>query len=397
MQRIEYIPNFKKDYVDVTFEFEGSVLYAKSMVGKFSLRFAGASDLKRQGGGCPVMTSDDNRASVQNWLNLHNPNLEMKDTNTNFLFLQMNYFICSTVVAYFQSGLKEVTESKEERTLKLKPDFFNTVREEENKYRVAHMYDGWDLVSMTESEYRQLLWYVYVNNQEEVFKNGIVDHSLAKVILPRFAFRVESENTDGLISVYYYNQIGSRLHITVDKENIKKKAGANVEFDVIEKMDKTDNGKYEKRLTIAPDSKLTEANIPWLDTFINGEGDKKMTVFQSILECFFAVQDFLSLPTSKMSMDVEERICETSSVSKKHKAPEERHVVRFFRKYTLKKGWLEDAGTKRKPTVYTCEAWGVKGHYRHLKDGRSIFVNAYVKGKNKSKYVGKEYLIRSPL
>ena len=350
------------------------------------------------------MTSDDNRASVQNWLNLHNPNLEMKDTNTNFLFLQMNYFICSTVVAYFQSGLKEVTESKEERTLKLKPDFFNTVREEENKYRVAHMYDGWDLVSMTESEYRQLLWYVYVNNQEEVFKNGIVDHSLAKVILPRFAFRVESENTDGLISVYYYNQIGSRLHITVDKENIKKKAGANVEFDVIEKMDKTDNGKYEKRLTIAPVTSILNGEYGIKDVSLSvpsiigaGGVERRLAVFQSILECFFAVQDFLSLPTSKMSMDVEERICETSSVSKKHKAPEERHVVRFFRKYTLKKGWLEDAGTKRKPTVYTCEAWGVKGHYRHLKDGRSIFVNAYVKGKNKSKYVGKEYLIRSPL
>ena len=38
-----------------------------------------------------------------------------------------------------------------------------------------------------------------------------------------------------------------------------------------------------------------------------------------------------------------------------------------------------------------CPAWGVRGHYRHYKDGRSVYVRPCVKGPDRSQYRGREY------
>lgn len=40
-----------------------------------------------------------------------------------------------------------------------------------------------------------------------------------------------------------------------------------------------------------------------------------------------------------------------------------------------------------------CPAWGVRGHYRHYKDGKTIFIREYIKGKDKSQYTGREYAL----
>lgn len=45
---------------------------------------------------------------------------------------------------------------------------------------------------------------------------------------------------------------------------------------------------------------------------------------------------------------------------------------------------------------FSCPAWGVRGHYRHLKNGKVIFVRPFVKGKeraNAGAYKEKEYRI----
>ena len=38
-----------------------------------------------------------------------------------------------------------------------------------------------------------------------------------------------------------------------------------------------------------------------------------------------------------------------------------------------------------------CPAWGVRGHYRHCKSGKVVYVKPHVKGKNKELYKGREY------
>lgn len=43
--------------------------------------------------------------------------------------------------------------------------------------------------------------------------------------------------------------------------------------------------------------------------------------------------------------------------------------------------------------TYTCECWGVRGHIRHLKDGREIFIKPYKKGiKRDTIDEGKDYV-----
>lgn len=46
---------------------------------------------------------------------------------------------------------------------------------------------------------------------------------------------------------------------------------------------------------------------------------------------------------------------------------------------------------QRAPNNRYCEAWGVRGHYRHYKDGKTVWVKACIKGKSRDKYAGKEY------
>ena len=50
---------------------------------------------------------------------------------------------------------------------------------------------------------------------------------------------------------------------------------------------------------------------------------------------------------------------------------------------------------RRASAVHTwhCPAWGVRGHYRHCKNGRVSYVKPYVKGKNKAAYAGREYTL----
>ena len=38
-----------------------------------------------------------------------------------------------------------------------------------------------------------------------------------------------------------------------------------------------------------------------------------------------------------------------------------------------------------------CPAWGVRGHYRHYKDGRCVYVRPCIKGPDRSQYCGREY------
>jgi hypothetical protein len=40
-----------------------------------------------------------------------------------------------------------------------------------------------------------------------------------------------------------------------------------------------------------------------------------------------------------------------------------------------------------------CEAWGVRGHYRHYKSGKVAYIKPHVRGKEKEKYTGREYTL----
>jgi hypothetical protein len=52
-----------------------------------------------------------------------------------------------------------------------------------------------------------------------------------------------------------------------------------------------------------------------------------------------------------------------------------------------------------KENALSCLAWGVIGHWRHYIDGKRVWINAHIKGKERNKpesYDSKEYVMQEP-
>jgi hypothetical protein len=84
--------------------------------------------------------------------------------------------------------------------------------------------------------------------------------------------------------------------------------------------------------------------------------------------------------------------------NQKHKHSKKRKI-QTFRTITVNYEELEKVEATRPPREYSCLAWGVIGHWRNYKDGKRVWVNAHVKGKERSKpesYDGKEYVVQEP-
>ena len=107
---------------------------------------------------------------------------------------------------------------------------------------------------------------------------------------------------------------------------------------------------------------------------------------------FMIINTYILSDPEKM-VDVEEKEVKEHEtheglhpVEKKQK---KRGKVRLVRSYRLKKRWK--TVMKRRIQQITCPAWGVRGHYRHYKNGKTVFIQPYVKGKKRDEYRGKIY------
>ena len=75
------------------------------------------------------------------------------------------------------------------------------------------------------------------------------------------------------------------------------------------------------------------------------------------------------------------------------KKPVSRTRTYVYRKYVLSQESIENVKSEVANRQMNCEAWGVRGHYRHYKNGRAIFIKQHLKGKHKENYTGKEYVL----
>lgn len=91
------------------------------------------------------------------------------------------------------------------------------------------------------------------------------------------------------------------------------------------------------------------------------------------------------------AFDVTEKVAKQGK-RKNGKQKKGRNQVRLYKCYTLKKDW-EQQPRLRKPVKFSCPAWTSRGHMRHCKSGKVIYVRPCIKGKEKDKFVGKEYLL----
>ena len=65
--------------------------------------------------------------------------------------------------------------------------------------------------------------------------------------------------------------------------------------------------------------------------------------------------------------------------------------IRLLKTYTLVRD--TPIHINHKHGKITCPCWGVRGHYRHYKSGKVVFIEAYQKGKDRSRYTPKEYMV----
>ena len=84
---------------------------------------------------------------------------------------------------------------------------------------------------------------------------------------------------------------------------------------------------------------------------------------------------------------------------KQNRKQQKRRKVQTYRTITVNYEELAKIESTGPPREYSCLAWGVIGHWRNYKDGKRVWVNTYIKGKERNKpeaYDDKEYVMQEP-
>ena len=117
-----------------------------------------------------------------------------------------------------------------------------------------------------------------------------------------------------------------------------------------------------------------------------------LTYWQWLLLQFMLINTYI-LSDPEKTTDIEVREVQAKKLPdgvQRNRPPRKGpNKVRFVRSYRLKKNWK--TAVKKRIQQIKCKAWGVRGHFRHYKDGRVVFVHPYVKGKKRDEYKGKIY------
>lgn len=108
------------------------------------------------------------------------------------------------------------------------------------------------------------------------------------------------------------------------------------------------------------------------------------------IEMFLAVNYFIkNIPSSYQ--ETKKKVSETIEIGKGHNR-KYKQVVHLERSYDFQN--LDKMSRTHIKHIFTCLCWGVRGHFRHLKNGKVIFIQPFTKGKeraNMSAFSEKEY------
>lgn len=122
------------------------------------------------------------------------------------------------------------------------------------------------------------------------------------------------------------------------------------------------------------------------------DGDTLNAICKVMTQYYIVVQFLMkNAPQKIIRTEKVSYIAPKSGSSKKHKKPI-RNKVHI---HTVPQLTAEEIRliTQSREIVYTCEAWSVRGHYRHYKTGKVAYVKPYIKGKQKDKFQPKDYII----
>ena len=130
----------------------------------------------------------------------------------------------------------------------------------------------------------------------------------------------------------------------------------------------------------------TEKRI--IPDFVGGESNRTVGAIGYAGTVFTLVQRRLS--KIEDGIEIEEKTVRKKSHGKKSTRKGGRKV-RLLKSCTLLRE--EPIQVTNSHGKITCPCWGVRGHYRHYKSGKVVFIEAYQKGKDRSNYSPKEYVI----
>ena len=310
-----------------------------------------------------------------NWLKQKNPNTLYGETNE--MFIVFMFLVAKCCTAWFGYCFDKKSDNGRDLIFTPKKDFYKLAVDGwesiKEKYRVEHLYDDCDTVTMDEKQFRKMGEYV-----DEIGMNMSVDN----LSIENFAFRYVQK--DGLAEVYQYTMLDGGLLVVVDSE---RKGFKRFSFCVLLKPHvNSETGEFGWDSELKTDVSCGEQEIEWL----NADSGSGIENWQWLVYTYFGINTFM-LNYRDVSVDVQEIECKPSNGST-HKVGERkaRTVVKMFKRYTLKKDWKK--AVSRKKMEYHCLAWSVRGHFRTMKNGKKVFVRPYVKGKEKDKYVPKDYI-----
>ena len=292
---------------------------------------------------------------------------------TNLGNIMNMFFICAKSVYYLPFAMKFSYSANGKAYASFPANFKELAREGIQKLIIAekekHRFDGWDVVRLT--------WEEFFRVRSIAYDTGFID-DMDCIPLKRFAVVIQSDGKKGYVARYTAtsNRLSYIVELTDDVLN-----DIRGEFEVERSVNPLT---HEARLNYRLISKIRE-DSPLLDKY----RDTEMTTLDAIFQVFLAINSFI-LNYRDETMDVEERVCEKPS-EQKHGKHSHRSAVRLFKTYTLKKGWKTKAN--RKKAEIHCLAWGVRGHWRHYKSGKVVFIAPFVKGKERAKYAGKDYVL----
>lgn len=116
------------------------------------------------------------------------------------------------------------------------------------------------------------------------------------------------------------------------------------------------------------------------------------------ITAFFLIQHFLKCLPEVWKKTKESRQLTEKEIKELKKTGKKRvNKTKLINRYTFS---LDELKRKRenneRTKVFMCPCWGVRGHYRHLKNGKIVWISAYRKGAKKNEenvYEKKTYIL----
>lgn len=232
--------------------------------------------------------------------------------------------------------------------------------------RNKQLIDGWDTISLTEKQ---------IDKISSIFEKNEINLDFFHYAIEKFCFI----NFDGKAQHYYFYTLKSG---ELECEYKTPTSHKTIPFSVTFAPRPTEDGTIDLDMTLNNKEEDTE-----ILTRKCKDSDK--SYWEWMIGMFFVINTFM-LNYGDVSLDVEEKEAIAPS-NKKHNKKQERTSSRLFKSYTLKKRWA--SAVARKHAEITCPCWGVRGHFRHYRNGKVVFIEPFVKGKEKDKYKGKEYAL----